>query len=213
MARPKDADAEQMRLRILDAAEQEFAEHGFHGTRMVAIAKRAGVTHGLLHYYFDSKDGLYEQVVGRLFNRHLALFEQLGAGESTLTVREAVLRSFDLFWEHPNQVRIMLWEMASGSDRVERSMTAFYDEMARALAALGAKPPKSAEAGSDPRDVYVTILGALVVYFFRDPMIKQLFGAERFTEADRKRRRAHLSALLDRLLPSKSLVDSPKPAL
>ena len=66
MARPKDADPEQMRVTILDAAEQEFAEHGFHGTRMVAIAKRAGVTHGLLHYYFDSKDRLYEQVVGRL---------------------------------------------------------------------------------------------------------------------------------------------------
>jgi TetR/AcrR family transcriptional regulator len=64
MARPKDADPEQMRVKILDAAEDEFAEHGFHGSRMVAIAKRAGVTHGLLHYYFDSKDHLYEQVVG-----------------------------------------------------------------------------------------------------------------------------------------------------
>ncbi|KPK16648.1 MAG: hypothetical protein AMJ62_04695 [Myxococcales bacterium SG8_38] len=200
MARPKDADPEQMRVTILDAAEQEFAEHGFHGTRMVAIAKRAGVTHGLLHYYFDSKDRLYEQVVGRLFDRHLELFKQLGCEEPGLTAREAVLRSFDLFWDHPNQVRIMLWEMASASDRVERSMTAFYDEMARALTGLGAKPPATSKAGGDPRDVYVTILGALVVYFFRDPIIKQLFGEDRFTEADRERRRAHLSALLDSLL-------------
>ena len=67
MGRPKDADPEQTRVTILDAAEDEFAEHGFHGTRMMAIAKRAEVTHGLLHYYFESKDGLYEQVVGRLF--------------------------------------------------------------------------------------------------------------------------------------------------
>ena len=199
MGRPKDANAEQTRVTILDAAEDEFAEHGFHGTRMVAIATRAGVTHGLLHYYFDSKDRLYEQVVGRLFRRHLCLFEQLGAGGTVNLARDLVLRSFDLFWEHPNQVRIMLWEMASGDDRVETAMKDFYDGMARALAALPA-PAASDEAGKDPRDVYVSILGALVVYFFRDPAIKRLFGEKRFTEADRKRRRAHLSALLDSML-------------
>jgi AcrR family transcriptional regulator len=38
MGRPRDADPERTRATILDAAEDEFAEHGFHGTRMVAIA-------------------------------------------------------------------------------------------------------------------------------------------------------------------------------
>lgn len=200
MARPKDADPEQMRLNILDAAEGEFAEHGFHGARMVAIAKRAGVTHGLLHYYFDSKDHLYEQVVGRLFNRHLQLFRRLGARAGGLTPKEAALQSFDLFWEHPNQVRIMLWEMASGSDRVERSMQGFYEEMARALNGFDTSATVHSELEGDRRDVYVTILGAVVVYFFRDPIIKRIFGENRYTEKDRKRRRAHLSALLDLLL-------------
>ena len=199
MGRPKDANPEQTRVTILDAAEDEFAEHGFHGTRMVAIAKRAGVTHGLLHYYFDTKDRLYEEVVGRLFRRHLRLFEQLAADGTAVSARDLVLQSFDLFWEHPNQVRIMLWEMASGDDRVERAMKDFYHGMARALATLPAKAP-SAKPGRDPRDVYVSILGALVVYFFRDPAIKTLFGEKRFTEADRKRRRAHMGALLDLML-------------
>ena len=96
MGRPKDADPGQTRATILDAAEEEFADQGFHGARMVAIAKRAGVTHGLLHYYFDSKDGLYEEVVGRLFGRHQQLFERLVAGGNLLTAREVVLESFDL---------------------------------------------------------------------------------------------------------------------
>ena len=199
MGRPKDADPEQTRATILDAAEDEFAEHGFHGTRMVGIAKRAGVTHGLLHYYFDSKDRLYEEVVGRLFERHLRLFERLRADGNKVSPREVVLQSFDLFWEHPNQVQIMLWEMASGDARVERSMKGFYDGMAEALATLPGKAPAS-RRGRDPRDVYVSILGALVVYFFRDPTIKRLFGEKRFTEADRQRRRAHMGALLDLLL-------------
>jgi AcrR family transcriptional regulator len=200
MARPKDADPEQTRATILDAAEEEFSNHGFHGTRMVAIAKRAGVTHGLLHYYFDSKDRLYEEVVGRLFGRHQELFAQLAADGGALTARELILGSFDLFWEHPNQVRIMLWEMASRADRVERAMTGFYDTMGQAFASLMADTPPLCEPGRDPRDVYVSILGALVVYFFRDPTIKQLFGEERFSEQDRERRRAHIGALLDLLL-------------
>ena len=200
MARPKDANPERTRANILDAAEEEFADQGFHGTRMVAIAKRAGVTHGLLHYYFDSKDGLYEEVVGRLFGRHQQLFERLISEGNRLTARDLVLESFDLFWAHPNQVRIMLWEMASGDDRVERSMKTFYHTMAGALTGLTADAPSPPEHGRDPRDVYVSILGALVVYFFRDPTIKQLFGANRFTDKDRKRRRAHIGALLDLLL-------------
>jgi hypothetical protein len=93
----------------------------------------------------------------------------------------------------------MLWEMASGADRVETAMKDFYDGMARALAALPGRAA-SDEVGRDPRDVYVSILGALVVYFFRDPAIKRMFGEELFTEADRKRPRAHLGALLDLLL-------------
>ena len=184
----------------MDAAEEEFADQGFHGARMVAIAKRAGVTHGLLHYYFDSKDGLYEEVAGRLFGRHQRLFERLVAGGSLLTARAVVLESFDLFWEHPNQVRIMLWEMASGDARLERSMKAFYGAMAGALASLTAQDARPCEPGRDPRDVYVSILGALVVYFFRDPVVKDLFGEHRFTEEDRTRRRAHIGALLDLLL-------------
>ena len=200
MGRPKDANAEQTRRSLLDAAEEEFADRGFHGTRMVAIAERAGVTHGLLHYYFDSKDRLYEEVVGRLFGRHQQLFERLVPSGSELTVRDLVLESFDLFWEHPNQVRIMLWEMASGDDRVERSMAAFYDAMAGALSSLTSQAPPECETGRDPRDVYVSILGALVVYFFRDPTIKQLFGENRFSDADRRRRREHIGALLDLLL-------------
>lgn len=200
MARPKDANAEQTRASLLDAAEDEFADRGFDGTRMVAIAERAGVTHGLLHYYFDSKDRLYQEVVGRLFGRHQQLFERLISSGNQLTARDLVLESFDLFWEHPNQVRIMLWEMASGDDRVERSMASFYDAMAGALAALTDQAPPERETGRDPRDVYVSILGALVVYFFRDPSIKQLFGENRFSDADRKRRREHIGALLDLLL-------------
>jgi AcrR family transcriptional regulator len=51
--------------RILDAAERIFADDGFSGAAMKAIALRAGVAQGLLHYHFNHKEGLYAAVIER----------------------------------------------------------------------------------------------------------------------------------------------------
>lgn len=52
--------------RILDMAEEMFGRYGFGGTTTRAIARRAGVNVGQLHYYFDSKRAIFEAVVGRI---------------------------------------------------------------------------------------------------------------------------------------------------
>ena len=48
---------------ILAAAEEEFLSKGFAGARTVAIAQKAGVTHAMLHYYFRTKERLFESVL------------------------------------------------------------------------------------------------------------------------------------------------------
>jgi AcrR family transcriptional regulator len=53
--------------RILNAAKHVFAEKGFDGARMGAIARTAKANQALIHYYFESKEKLYEQVLLRLF--------------------------------------------------------------------------------------------------------------------------------------------------
>lgn len=198
MARPKAADSQETRSTILDAAEDTFAERGFAGARMTVIAANAGVTHALVHYYFGDKEALYEEVVSRLFARHLSLvMERLQPPVDRARFRETVLASFDLFWEHPNQVRIMLWEMAAGDDRIERIGRPLFEAITESLPPLSTGAAANACAHHDKRDVYVTLLGALVVYFFRDPTLKQLFGENRFSEDDRQRRRAHIGAIVD----------------
>ena len=47
---------------ILEAAEVEFLEKGFKNAATTAIAKRAGVTHAMLHYYFRTKENLFQKV-------------------------------------------------------------------------------------------------------------------------------------------------------
>ncbi|HUO91217.1 MAG TPA: TetR/AcrR family transcriptional regulator [Rhizomicrobium sp.] len=51
--------------RILDAAEELFAKHGIYGVTMREIAELANVDTALLHYYFDSKRGVFDAVFSR----------------------------------------------------------------------------------------------------------------------------------------------------
>lgn len=63
---PKN-DGEQTRQKILQIAEQLFAEQGFHGTSVAEIAKAADVNKALIYYYFKDKNdiimSLFKQIV------------------------------------------------------------------------------------------------------------------------------------------------------
>ena len=51
--------------RILDAAEELFARHGIYGVTVREIAALANVDTALLHYYFESKRGVFDAVFAR----------------------------------------------------------------------------------------------------------------------------------------------------
>ena len=51
-----------MEEKILAAARKIFSQRGFFGTRMQEIANEAGMNKALLHYYYRSKDNLFEAV-------------------------------------------------------------------------------------------------------------------------------------------------------
>lgn len=70
-------DAEATQRQILDAAEVEFAQHGLHGTRVDAIAARAGVAPRMIYYYFENKDGLYQAVLQRPATLLHTVFQEL----------------------------------------------------------------------------------------------------------------------------------------
>lgn len=55
---------EQRLQRIVDAARACFAEHGFAGSTVEAIAVRAEVSNGLLYKHFQGKEHLFQAVVG-----------------------------------------------------------------------------------------------------------------------------------------------------
>src|SRR6202023_2720327 len=64
--RVKRDEAAAPRQAILDAAGTLFREHGFEGTGVDDIMKRAGLTHGGFYGHFASKDDLAAEITARV---------------------------------------------------------------------------------------------------------------------------------------------------
>jgi AcrR family transcriptional regulator len=100
-ARKRLTKAEQraeMTEQILDAAEDLFSKHGLYGVTLKDVAKRVGVHHTLMNYYFQDKKTLFDAVFGRRAvvtstRRMHALDEYEAATKGKPTV-EGALRAF-----------------------------------------------------------------------------------------------------------------------
>jgi TetR/AcrR family fatty acid metabolism transcriptional regulator len=66
---------ETKRQRILDAAVVEIARHGYYGTTVSSIARRAGVADGTIYLYFKNK----EEVLVSIFQRAMRRFIEAAA--------------------------------------------------------------------------------------------------------------------------------------
>ena len=90
-----------------------FARKGFHATRVGDIAAEAGVAHGLLYHYFDSKDALLEGVFRDTWGAMLARMSEVEesgepAREQLRRVAAVVLRT----WRRdPDLVRVLVREV------------------------------------------------------------------------------------------------------
>jgi AcrR family transcriptional regulator len=97
------------RRRILDSAEQVFAELGYHDASIVKITEAAGVAQGTFYLYFQSKKDIFDDLV-RDLNRRVrhAMKEASAQGETRL---EAELLGFGAYFrftaEHTALYRII----------------------------------------------------------------------------------------------------------
>ena len=69
------------REEILEAARQEFAEHGYHGGSTEGIARRAGISQPYVFRLFGTKQELFKAVVARCFRETLELFQRAAEGK------------------------------------------------------------------------------------------------------------------------------------
>ncbi|MGZ5398769.1 MAG: TetR/AcrR family transcriptional regulator [Nocardioides sp.] len=87
------------RAAILTAARTRFAEHGFAGTTIRAVAGDAGVDAALVHHYFGSKDDLFLAALELPVDPRQILAPALAGGLDG--VAERLLRAFLSAWDDP----------------------------------------------------------------------------------------------------------------
>jgi len=83
---------------ILEAAEAEFLSKGYGNTKMMAIAKRAGVSHSMLHYHFQTKENLFQMIFREKVQMFSQIFEVITEQNLpfTETIRRFIECQFDL---------------------------------------------------------------------------------------------------------------------
>ena len=128
-------DAKGAREAILNAAEVVFAEHGFSGARIDAIAAESSYNKSLLFQYFGDKLGLYMEVIKRadkemneIQARVLTPLLEDETITSDVNAFKALLETivtliFDYLVERPRFMRILLWEMAEGWETYAKIVT------------------------------------------------------------------------------------------
>ena len=121
MRKPKAPQANQ--ASIVAAAIDEFAERGFKGASMDAIAARTHTTRALINYYFGSKEGLYISVLERVYGE---IREAEGALDldhlaPIPAIRRIVEFTYNYYVAHDGFVRIVVAENQAGGRQLRKS--------------------------------------------------------------------------------------------
>jgi AcrR family transcriptional regulator len=124
--RPIDGDKAQ---RIVDAMRSSVARRGVAGSTFDHVARDAGVSRGLLHYYFGTKERLLAEVVRRDGELRMRMLEeQLGPCRDAESVIRAFVASLDrLVRDEPEgiAVRFELMTLARRNPEIDAELAAF----------------------------------------------------------------------------------------
>jgi AcrR family transcriptional regulator len=111
--------------KILAAAEEEFIEKGKAGARMQHIADRAGINKSLLHYYYRSKDKLFEMIFETAFKIIIPKVNEILNGDLTVEekIRKFTFEYISLIQKKPNIPVFIINELNSGASVLSKLVT------------------------------------------------------------------------------------------
>ncbi len=206
-----DLDTE---ARIFDAALRVFARKGQDGARLQEIADEAGIHRPLLHYYFRTKQQLYEAVAERMFTQFMATFDAPAeGGRFADTLRAFIEHYVDSVREHPHAAMWMVAENMAGNPILgEMLARAFATEGSPQRTMLEAIE-QAVETGEirpvNPRQLLLTLVSSCVFFFVTLPTVKMMnpLAAEDF-DAYVEERKEHVFDVLYYGLASREVSDA-----
>lgn len=159
-------DSAATRQRLLDAAAEEFAEHGLAGARVDRVAVHARANKQLIYAYYGSKEKLFDAV---LVDRLGALVDAVPFDVADLPGYAADLH--DHLQAHPQLQRLATWQ------RLERPAVSDFEAASyRSKIAAIAAAQKAGHLSRDfsPTGVIVLVLAAAQAWWTASPTLHHL---------------------------------------
>lgn len=188
-------DAARTRAKIMAAARDEFAAHGFAGARIEAIARRAGVAKQLLYHYFAGKEALFEATLASKFGQaHPPVVHGEGPGADFVQRFRAALT--DPVW-----VRFLTWESAERepSDRIIAEEVR-RESVARQTAAVADRQARGDLPADLPADLLALAIASLALFPLAHSQITEMVAGASPEDPDFQARWAAFLADLGRRL-------------
>lgn len=168
--------------KILAAAEEIFHEKGYDGARMQEIADRATINKGLLHYYFKSKDALFDTIFSMALRRmvgnlnsilllEIPLEEKIDLmidGYMNMLMRNSFLPSFVMNELNKDPDKFISKHVGGDFRNVFES---FIDSVNKEIASGKIRP-------IDPHQLFMNIQSMVLFPFIGRPMIQVIIGLE-----------------------------------
>jgi len=193
---------------ILEAAEQEFLDNGFEAAKTTRICKLAGVTHAMLHYYYRTKENLFEKI----FEKKINLLKDslfVFMDKSDMPFLEKVQRSIELHFDflraNANLPRFVINELIFKPKRLDLFKEKIHIIGTNVLSRISQEIEREVKQGTinpiESVDLLLNIASVNVFVFATMPLLRafavEVYGNENaFFEA---RKRENVEIILRRL--------------
>ena len=195
---------------ILDAATELFLEQGFKATSTTQIAKKAGLTQAMVHYYFRTKDRLFNEVFLRKFKGIFTQFLEISKEDIPFEekLQQKIESHFEMFLENPKIPLLFAHELNTNPMRLEmlkeqmgglqqKMFDEFQEELEVEIAAGRIRKMKAI-------DVIFNIVSLNMALFIVGPILQSFAGIsdEYYAGFMKHRKKENVHAVLMSLRPN-----------
>jgi len=191
----KIKNEQSMEQAILETAERLFLEKGFASTSTTQIAKAVGCNQALVHYYFRTKDNLFNTIFEskfKLFFQKIFDTTQLENMSFTDKIKHIVETHFDLLAENPKIPILILNELARQPEQIKVLRDKLHTLPEKLFSLMNRELELEIEAGRIKKiqfvDIVVTIVSLNVALFTMLPVASSVI---QLTEKQQKFMMAH----------------------
>lgn len=197
-----DETATHTRMRLLDAAIEEFCTHGPRGASTARIVAAAGCNIRMLYHYFGNKNGLYRAALLQVYAelREAEHQQDFWSGTPTEGVLKLMHFTFDYMHENRRFPRMILAENLAGGATVQGAPEPYEGSRAliENLDALIVRGCASGEFTKKPAafDLYLTILALSFIHVSNQHTLSTTFGHSLDAAPFIRDRRRHVSEVV-----------------